>query len=112
MDGLLPFRERVASLQVLIFVQTVQMLRILEKFLDARGLRHVQLHGSVPLGVRQKRIDAFSDDDNIFCMCTRAHAVNGRRGSSVRAAGFSSRSSHASARHCLRYRAFLRDLEA
>ena len=31
--------------QVLIFVQTVQMLRILEKFLDARGLRHVQLHG-------------------------------------------------------------------
>merc|ERR1719353_152893 len=54
--------------KALVFVQTVQMLRILEKFLKARGHHLLELHGSVPIGTRQKRIEAFGTSEDINCM--------------------------------------------
>ena len=64
--------------RVLIFSQFLDMLDIIEDFLDGLGLLHQRLDGSVSSLVKQRRIDEFNaPDSNLFAflLSTRAGGV-------------------------------------
>lgn len=64
--------------RVLIFSQFLDMLNIMEDFLDNLGLKHSRLDGSVSSLVKQKRIDEFNAPDSelfAFLLSTRAGGV-------------------------------------
>ena len=64
--------------KVLIFSQMVQILNILEDFLNYRKYPYVRLDGSIVGEERQVAIDKFSDPNSdvfVFLLCTRAGGV-------------------------------------
>lgn len=64
--------------RVLIFSQFLDMLNIVEDFLDGLGMRYQRLDGSINSLVRQKRIDEFNAPDSelfVFLLSTRAGGV-------------------------------------
>ena len=64
--------------KILIFSQMVQILNILEDFLNYRDYSYVRLDGSIVGEVRQEAIDRFSDPNSdvfVFLLCTRAGGV-------------------------------------
>jgi len=60
--------------KVLIFSQMTKMLNILEAYIKLRGFRFCRIDGSTPQPDRQKEMDEFNGDQNIFCflLSTRA----------------------------------------
>ncbi|XP_078083287.1 E1A-binding protein p400 isoform X4 [Mustelus asterias] len=63
--------------RVLIFTQMVQMLDILESFLDYHGFAFVRVDGNVHLNQRQALMKLFNTDKRIFCaiLSTRGGAA-------------------------------------
>jgi chromodomain-helicase-DNA-binding protein 4 len=64
--------------RVLIFSQFLDMLDIMEDFMDGLGLRHQRLDGTISALVKQKRIDEYNAKDSplfAFLLSTRAGGV-------------------------------------
>ena len=53
--------------RVLIFTQMSKMLDILESFVNLHGLSYLRLDGSVAVDERQRLMDRFNNDPQIFC---------------------------------------------
>jgi len=60
--------------KVLLFSQMTKMLNIIEDYLQFRGWEYCRIDGSVGVFDRQRMIDSFNNDPNIFCflLSTRA----------------------------------------
>jgi SNF2 family DNA or RNA helicase len=76
LDKLLP-KLRQEGHKILIFSQMVRMLDLISEYCDFRGFRHERLDGRVRGNERQKAIDRFESDKNIFVflLSTRAGGV-------------------------------------
>jgi len=54
--------------RALIFVQTVQMLEVIQKWLGEKGYVHKRIDGKTPVKARLRLIEEFNDTPSIFCM--------------------------------------------
>lgn len=76
LDKLLP-KLRAEGHKILIFSQMVKMLDLISEYCDFRGFRHERLDGRIRGTERQKSIDRFEKDPDIFVflLSTRAGGV-------------------------------------
>ena len=54
--------------RVLIFSQTVQMLNLIEKFVNRKGFNFRRMDGKTNVASRQPLVDSFNNDESIFGM--------------------------------------------
>ncbi len=74
MDRMLP-KLAAAGHRVLLFTQMTQLMTIMERFLEMRGMKYLRLDGSTSSDEREKRMYMFNDPDSpyfIFLLSTRA----------------------------------------
>ena len=63
--------------RVLIFSQFLDMLTIIEDFLDGIGLQHVRIDGNLGSLEKQKRIDKFNEEDSPLFACLLSTRAGG-----------------------------------
>ena len=54
--------------RVLIFSQTIQMLNLIERFVDNKGMNFRRMDGKTNVASRQHLVDSFNSDESIFGM--------------------------------------------
>jgi len=54
--------------RALIFVQTIQMLEVLQLWMNKIGYTHLRIDGTTPVKKRLKMIDEFNANKDLFCM--------------------------------------------
>ena len=53
---------------------STKTLDLIEKWLDSEGLTHCRIDGATTTGSRQKIVDQFQNDPNIFCFLVSTKA--------------------------------------